>query len=118
MAFFKIDGIDFSMYVNELKVNKEHNYNAQTNAAGDTVVDYINSKREIEVGIIPLNDTAMTNLQAAIDAFNVSISFRNPKTNELETNINCIIPDNQIEYYTIQTNKVMYKELKLTFIEL
>lgn len=118
MAYFKIGNVDFSMYVSELKINKDYNYNAQTNAAGDTVVDYINSKREIEVGIIPLNDTAMTNLQAAIDAFNVSISFRNPKTNELETNINCIIPDNQIEYYTIQTNKVMYKELKLTFIEL
>ena len=118
MAFFKIGNVDFSMYVNELTIKKEHNYNAQTNAAGDTVVDYINSKREIEVGIIPLNDTAMANLQAAIEAFNVSISFRNPKTNELETNINCIIPDNQIEYYTIQTNKVMYKELKLTFIEL
>lgn len=118
MAFFKIDGVDFSMYVNELKVNKENNYNAQTNAAGDTVVDYINSKREIEVGIIPLDDAAMAKLQAAIEAFNVSISFRNPKTNELETNINCIIPDNEIEYYTIQTNKVMYKEFKLTFIEL
>lgn len=118
MAFFKINDVDFSMYVNELKVNKEHNYKAQTNAAGDTVVDYINSKREIEVGIIPLDDAAMANLQAAIEAFNVSISFRNPKTNELETNINCIIPDNQIEYYTIQSNKVMYKELKLTFIEL
>ena len=118
MAFFKIDGIDFSMYVNELTIKKEHNYNAQTNAAGDTVVDYINSKREIEVGIIPLNDVAMANLQAAIDAFNVSISFRNPKTNALEENVNCIIPSNGIEYYTIQANKVMYKEFELKFIEL
>ena len=30
---------DNSQYI----INKEHNYNAQTNAAGDTVVDYINS---------------------------------------------------------------------------
>ena len=118
MAYFKIGNVDFSMYVSELKINKDYNYNAQTNAAGDTVVDYINSKREIEVGIIPLNDTAMANLQTAIDAFNVSISFRNPKTNALEENVNCIIPSNGIEYYTIQANKVMYKEFELKFIEL
>lgn len=118
MAYFKIGEDDFSIYVNELKVNKTANYNAQTNAAGNTVVDYINSKRTIEVGIVPLNDTAMVRLQAAIDAFNVSISFRNPKTNELEENVNCIIPENGVEYYTIQANKVMYKALNLKFTEL
>lgn len=118
MAYFKIGENDFSIYVNELKVSKTANYNAQTNAAGNTVVDYINSKRTIEVGIIPLNDTAMAQLQAAIDAFNVSISFRNPKTNELEENVNCIIPESGVEYYTIQANKVMYKALNLKFTEL
>lgn len=118
MAYFKIGNVDFSMYVSELKINKDYNYNAQTNAAGDTVVDYINSKREIKVRIITLDDTAMANLQTAIDAFNVSISFRNPKTNALEENVNCIIPSNGIEYYTIQANKVMYKEFELKFIEL
>lgn len=55
MAYFKIGDVDFSLYVNSLKVSKTANYSAQTNAAGDTVVDYINSKRTIEVGIIPLN---------------------------------------------------------------
>lgn len=118
MAYFKIDNIDYSMYVNELKINKNSVYNAQTNAAGNTVVDYINSKREIEVGIIPLNDTAMQQLQTAIDAFNVSISFRNPKTNALEEGVNCIIPENGIEYYTIQADKVMYNAFTLKFIEL
>ena len=118
MAYFKIGNVDFSMYVSELKINKDYNYNAQTNAAGDTVVDYINSKREIKVRIIPIDDTVMANLQTAIDAFNVSISFRNPKTNALEENVNCIIPSNGIEYYTIQANKVMYKEFELKFIEL
>ena len=118
MAYFKIDGVDYSMYVNELKVNKSSNYNAQTNAAGNTVVDYINAKREIEVGIIPLNATVMAQLQEAIDAFNVSISFRNPKTNVLEEGVNCIIPDNGVEYYTIQADKVMYNAFTLTFTEL
>lgn len=118
MAYFKIDGVDFSAFVNELKVEKAANYNAQTNAAGDTVVDYINSKREIEVGIIPLNDADMSKILTAIDGFNVSISFRNPLTKQLEDNVNCIIPSSEVEYYTIQVNKVMYNALTLTFTEL
>lgn len=118
MSYFKINNIDFSKYVNELKVETDVNYSAQTNAAGDSVVDYINKKRTIEVGIIPLNAEAMADLQAAIDAFNVSISFRNPLTNELENGVNCIIPSFGVEYYTIQINRVMYKAFSLSFIEL
>lgn len=117
MSYFMIGSNDYSAYTNVLNVNKTSNYNAQTNANGDTVVDYINSKRTIEVGIIPLNDTVMAKLQADIDTFSVSISFRNPKTNALET-INCIIPEDNVEYYTIQKNKVMYKALTLSFVEL
>lgn len=118
MAYFKIDNVDYSLFVNQLKINKSNIYNSRSNAAGDTVVDYINAKRVIEVGIIPLNDEVMAQLQEAIDAFNVSISFRNPKTNTLEEGINCIIPDNNIEYYTIQQNKVLYNAFVLKFIEL
>lgn len=118
MAYFKIGDKDYSMYVNALKVNTDVNYSSQTNAAGNTVVDYINKKRTIEVGIIPLNDTVMADLQEDIDAFNVSISFRNPKTNLLEENVNCIIPSNEVEYYTIQIDKVMYNALSLSFEEL
>lgn len=116
MAYFKIGKTDFSNIVNELNINNTSNYNSQTNAAGNTVVDYINTKRIIEVGIIPLDDTDMAKLQTAINDFNVMISFRNPRTNQLET-IFCIIPESGIEYYTIQANKVMYKAFKLKFIE-
>ena len=116
MAYFKIGKTDFSNIVNELKVDNTSNYNSQTNAAGDTVVEYINTKRIIEVGIIPLDDTDMANLQTAINDFDVMISFRNPRTNQLET-IFCIIPESGVEYYTIQANKVMYKAFKLKFIE-
>ena len=118
MSYFKINSVDYSNYVNELKVDKEANYNAQTNAAGNTVVDFINHKRTIEVGIIPLDSAAMVNLQKAIDAFNVSISFRNPLTGALEENVNCIIPSNGVEYYTIQANKVLFNAFSLKFIEL
>lgn len=118
MSFFMINGIDFSMYVNELNVEKEARYNAQTNAAGNTVVDYINAKRTIEVGIIPLDGEVAAELLSAIESFNINISFLNPVTNALEEDVNCIIPDSGIEYYTIQADKVKLNQFKLTFIEL
>lgn len=118
MAYFKINGVDYSMYVNELKVNKKANYNAKVNAHGDTVVDLINHKRTIEVGIIPLTDDIMKELLTAIDGFSVSISFLNPLTGVLEENVACIIPARDVEYYTIQTNKVMFNAFTLTFTEL
>lgn len=117
MAYLKIDNTDFSTYVSGLKVGRKSTYNAQTNAAGNTVVDYINSKRTINVNIIPLEDAAMKSLQAAINKFSVSLSFRNPTTGALET-INAIIPDSDIEYYTIRADKVSFKAFNLTFTEL
>jgi type III secretory pathway component EscV len=118
MAYFKIGNNDYSMFTSELKVGVNHNYNAQANAAGNSVVDYINKKRVINVVIIPLNDENMAKLQTDIDAFNVSISFLNPKTKVLETGVNCIIAKYDTEYYTIQETKTMFKALSLTFEEL
>ena len=116
-SYFMIGGHRYDNYINSLKVSSAANYNAQTNAAGNTVVDYINKKRTIEVGIIALDDTVMKILLADISNLNVTVSFRNPVTNNLD-NVACIIPTNNIEYYTIQSNKVMYKAFTLTFIEL
>ena len=105
------------MYCSGLKVGKKTNYNALTNAAGDTVVDYINSKRVISVTIIPLEDEIMQRLQADIGNFAVTLSFRNPTNGELE-DIEAIIPDSEVEYYTIRVDNVSYKALNLTFTEL
>ena len=118
MEYFKIGNTDYSNIVNELKIGKKANYNAQTNAAGNTVVDYINTKRSIEVSIIPLPEEDAAPLLAAVDAFNVSLSFRNPITQAIEEGIGCIIPDNDIEYYTIQQGNVMLKAFSLKFTEL
>ena len=118
MAYFKIGNTDYSKYVSSLKVNKTANYNAQMNAAGDTVVDYINHKRVITVGIIPLDAEAMAQLQTDLDDFSVSISFRNPMTNALEADVACIVPTGEVDYYTIQVNKVMFKAFEINFIEL
>lgn len=118
MTYFKLNNVDYSMYVNSLEITTNTNYNAQTNAAGNTVVDYINQKRQIKVGIIPLNDVVMASLKNAIDNFNVKISFLNPNTKTIEENVDVIIPSNAIKYYTIQMDKVSFEGLTLTFSEL
>lgn len=115
--YFKIGNNDYSMFVNELKVSTNNNYNLQTNASGNTVVDLINKKRTIEVGIIPLNDNIMKQLKADIAAFNVNVSFLDPDTGELGE-ANCIIPSNEVEYYTIQADRVLFNAFSLTFEEL
>ena len=62
MSYLKINGVDYSMYFNELKITKNANFNSQTNARGNKVVDLVNHKRVIEVGIIPIEDEIMNNL--------------------------------------------------------
>lgn len=118
MAYFKINETDFSGICNKLEVSTKTNYNAQTNAAGDTVVDYISKKRVITVGIIPTNDTEMQRLQQAIAGFVVDVSFRDPLTNTLAEHVTCIIPDTGADYYTIREGNVRYNALTLKFSEL
>ena len=118
MAYFKINNHDYSMYVNSLKVTKQPIYKSATNAAGNTVVKYINTKRTFSVGIIPLDAAAMAALQTDVSAFKVSVSYRDPETNTLVENVNCIIPLNEVEYYTIQADKVKYRAFLLTITEL
>lgn len=118
MAYFKIGTVDYSNYVSGLKVTTTANYNAQTNAAGNTVVDYINQKKKIKVEFIPLGSAAVATLLTAIGTgFPISISYTEPSTQALAT-VSCIIPSKDIEYYTIQTGKVLLKSFTLTFTEL
>lgn len=116
--YFKMNGTDYSMYVNMLKVGKEHNYKSITTASGNTLVKYVNTKRVIEVGIIPLDNQAMVNLLNDINKFQVTISYLDPQTNEMTENINCIIPNNIVEYKTIQVGKVLYKAFSIQIKEL
>ncbi len=118
MAYFQIDGHDYSHFVNSLEIDNKANYTAQVNAAGDSVVDYVNKKRIIKVGIIPLTSEQIKPLLVDLEKFNVSISYREPRTGALVTGVDCIIPTFNPEYYTIQTGKVMFKEFSLSFTEL
>lgn len=117
MAYFKINGVDLSPYVNKLSIQTNKIYNSRTNAKGDTVVKYINSKRIINVGIVALNEDVASTIANAIEDFQVTISFRDPLTKNL-SDANCIIPKNNIEYYTIRADKVQTKAFVLMFEEL
>lgn len=117
MAYFKINEHDYSNCVSGLSVKKQFNYTSQTNAAGDSVIDYTNQKIQLDVTIIPLDEAIMRNFQADVDGFNLDVEFRHPQTGELK-NINCVVANIKTEYYTIQQNKVMFKEFKIQFTEI
>lgn len=118
MTYFKINGVDFSMYVNKLKVAREHIYKGMTNASGNTLVKYVNTKRIIEVGIIPLDSAAMKTLQEEINKFKVTVSYLEPETGVLEENVACIIPQNSVDYYTVQAGNTTFKAFSLELKEL
>jgi hypothetical protein len=116
-TYFTIDGKDFSHFVNELKVVRNHNYNAQMNANGDTVVDYINAKYSIDVGFRPLNQTEAEELFTAIEEFSVLVGFRAPVANT-ERQARCISPTEEFEYYLIHGEETLSKPFTLTFSQL
>lgn len=118
MAYFKMNGKDYSKYVNQLKVTKQVVYTSENAAAGHTRVFYIGTKRTLTVGIIPLDSETMASLQSDINNFTVTVSYRDPDTNELIEGVNCYIPVSEVEYYTIQADKVLYKAMILTIPEL
>ena len=116
--YFKINGTDYSKYVNKLTVGTEHFYKSMSTAAGNTLVKYINTKRVLDVGIIPLSGDAMTQFMQDINDFQVTVSYRDPVTNEVSEDINCIIPTHLVEYYTIQAENVQFKAFSLQIQEL
>ena len=119
VTYFKINGTDYSKYVNKLKVAREHIYKGMTNAAGNLLVKYVNTKRIIEVGIIPLDSTTMKQLQTDINKFKVTVSYLDPETGALVENVSCIIPHNSVDYYTVQgADNTSFKAFSLEFKEL
>ena len=116
MAYFKINDTDLSNYTASLNIEYVNNYVSQTNAQGDSKVDFINRKRIIEVEIIPLEEDDFKIVYASI-VFNPTIYYRDELTGEL-TSANCIIDGMRSEYYTIRSDKVMYKKMRLIFNEL
>lgn len=117
MAYLKINNVDYSQYVNKLSVTTKHKYTSRENASGNLLVKYITAKRQIQVGVIPLDASALSSLVRAIDGFKVKVEFLDPKTNSLST-ANCIIPVHNVEYYTIQVGNTSAKAFSFTCEEL
>lgn len=119
MSYFKIGNKDFSNIVNSLKVGTETlvSEDSGRNANGDTVIDVVNKKYKVYVGLCHTTASDMQAFLDAIESYVVTITFLNPKTNALTT-ITAYTGTPEPEYYTIQDNKIIYKPLSLNFIEL
>lgn len=108
MAYLKINGRDYSHCVNKLIIDYKHKYTARESASGDLLVKPIATKRNIQVGVIPLSASELVALEQDISNLEVSVTFLDPKTNALVT-ANCIIPGHSVEYYSIRAGNIMTK---------
>lgn len=117
MAIFKIGDADFSGLVSGLKVSYETlvSDSSGRNANGDTVLDVINTKRKVHLSLRHTTFAEMQSFLAAIEPFQVTVSYLDPKTNELET-IDSYTGTPEPEYYNVSQS--IYKPLNLNFIEL
>ena len=117
--YFKINNKDFSGVVSGLKVGYETlvSENSGRNANGDTVIDIINTKRKVYVTMRHTTDAEMKDFLTAIQDYVVNVSYRDPTTNSLVT-ITAYTGTPEPEYYTIQSDMVIYKPMSLNFIEL
>ena len=113
MAYLKINGHDYSEYVNKLLIDHKHKYTARESASGDLLVKPITVKRNIQVGIIPLSASALQTLMADISNLEVTCEFLDPKTGELST-ANCIIPVTSVEYYSVRADQLRTKAFTFT----
>lgn len=114
---FKIGTKDFSDLISGLKVGYETlvSDSSGRNANGDTVLDVINTKRKIYVTLRHTTIAEMTSFLSAIEPFQVTVSYLDPKTNTLQT-ADTYIGTPEPEYYNI--SKSLYKPMSLNFIEL
>lgn len=127
MTYFKINGHDYSQYVNKLQLGIIRNYKSRTTADGINRVQYKNTKHKIEVGFIMMDANVAKSILQDIESFEydsrlmshkIRISFLNPKTNTLVENLACFVGENVLDYYTIQDDNVKINPFSLTFTEI
>jgi hypothetical protein len=119
MNYLKINDQDFSHLVSSLKIGYETlvSDNSGRNANGDTVIDVINRKCKVYVGLRHMTQEEMGAFLASISDYVVSVSFLDAKTKSFKT-ITAYTGTPEPDYYTIQDDKVLYKPMSLNFIEL
>lgn len=119
MSYLKISGVDVSDLVKGLKIGYETlvSDNSGRNANGDTVIDVINKKVKLQVVFRPMDSAEMAKLLAAFENYVIDVSYRDSKTNSTKT-ITCYTGTPEPEYLFILDNRIFYKELSLSFIQL
>jgi hypothetical protein len=117
--YFKINNKDFSGLVSGLKVGYETlvSDSSGRNANGDTVLDIVNTKHKLYVSLRHTIGDEMKDFLIAIQDYVVNVSYREPKTGVLRT-ITAYTGTPEPEYYTIQSDMVIYKPMNINFIEL
>lgn len=116
--YFKINNQDFSHLVSTLKIGYEVlvSESSGRNANGDSVIDVVNRKHKVYVGLRHTFDDEMEAFLNALEDYVIEVSFRNPKTGAFSTII-AYHGTPEPEYYTL-SGRVIYKPLNLNFIEL
>lgn len=116
-TIFKIGNADFSGLVSGLKVGYETlvSDSSGRNANGDTVLDIINTKRKLYVTLRHTSFTEMMRFLEAVDDYQVSVTYLDPKTNDIQT-ISAYTGTPEPEYYNV--SKTIFKPMTLNFIEL
>ena len=115
----KLNNTDVSDLVKSMKVGYETlvSDNSGRNANGDTVIDVINKKVKLQIVFRPMESSDMAKLLSAIDDYVISVTYRDSKSNSNKT-ITCYTGTPEPDYYFIHNNRVLYKELSLSFIQL
>lgn len=119
MSYLMINGVDVSDLVSGLKVGYETlvSEDSGRNANGDTVLDVINRKIKLYVSYRPMDGSQMQRLLGSIRPYVVSVTFRDPETNVLNT-IQAYHGTPEPEYYWIHNNSVLYKPFEFNLIQL
>ena len=119
MSYLKINNTDVSDLVKSLKVGYETlvSDNSGRNANGDTVIDVIKKKVNLQTVFRAMDDTEMARLLGTIEDYVVNITYRDSKTNSNKT-ITCYTGTPEPDYLFIHDNRVLYKEMSLNFIQL
>ncbi len=116
MAYLKINGTDYSQFVNKLSITTKQKYTARESANGDLLVKYITAKRNIQVGLRPLEASRARTLIAAISGANsmeVEVDFLDPSTNAL-SKATCVVPVNTVDYQSINSEGTLLKAISFT----
>ncbi len=118
MEAFKIGNIDFTKYLANQGFGQSHYVlvNDARDVQGNANFDIINRKTKIFCTFRPLTEAEMITFQTAIEPYNISVTYRDNRTNTLQT-INCYVGDTQQDYFLMFDSAIRFNGFTCNFIE-